>query len=82
MNFLRLLQVLIYGTRPVPKHDLRKKTPMSDIFREFLQMNFYYIALAAIVFFLIMFVIICFYITGTAVLYTVWRPSFNNGYSM
>ena len=69
MNILRLLQVLLFGTQPVPKHDLRKRPTSDDAMKslnEFLQRNFYIICVASIIFLLIVFVIICYLLVGVS----------------
>ena len=69
MNILRLLQVLLFGTQPVPKHDLRKKPTSDDAkksLNDFLQRNFYIICVLAIIFLLIVFVIVCYMVVGVS----------------
>ena len=69
MNILRLLQVLLFGTQPVPKHDLRKRKTSDDAIMSlnmFLQKNFYIICVLAILFLLIVFVIVCYALVGVS----------------
>lgn len=68
MNLITTLYNLVTGT-PTIKHDLRKKPTHRDLHKEvncWIHRNFYIICLAAIVFLLITFVIVCFMIIGVS----------------
>lgn len=67
MKFTTLLSNLI-GT-PTAKHSLHKKPTKEDVQRSincWIERNFYIICLAAIVFLLISFVIVCYAIVGVS----------------
>ena len=68
-SFLSLLWVLLVGTPNQPKHDLRKQPKKEDINRKinlWIERNFGLIALATIVFLLILFVLMCFWLVGVS----------------
>lgn len=63
------LLILLLGNRNNDYDILSRKPLKEDYYREFnywIQRNFYTIALAAIIFLLIMFVIVCFSIVGVS----------------
>ena len=68
MNLITTLYNLVTGT-PTIKHDLRKKPTREDLLRGincWIQRNFYIICLAAIVFLLITFVMVCYMLVGVS----------------
>ena len=70
MKFITtLINFILFAGTPTAKHDLRKKPTREDHLRDFncwIERNFYIIALAAIVFLLITFVIVCFAVVGVS----------------
>ena len=80
-SILSLLYVLLLGI-PTPKHSLHKQPNKSDFTRalnQWIERNFYIIALASIVFLLIAFVFVCFAICGISAVESGGMRNFING---